>query len=207
MKKRNDFVTNSSSSSYIIGKTEDNTVTKEVVYQLVKRLYQQLLDDPDINDETEANRYSEETFAWLVCETYEDYEAYWLVKMEAEEEKGRYIHAPFTIADFAETKDVHWLHEGGEKRPHEINSDTEVLNWYYDYAYAAFHCEDFCNMCEEAKECIPIQEEIKKRNIPEEKACLYLLGRICIYSEECYMPLFVEEKLCSIAEYACRHMG
>ena len=90
MKKRNDFVTNSSSSSYIIGKTEDTTVTKEVVYQLVKRLYREWLDDSDIVDEAEAYYDSPEDLEWLVCETYEDYEAYWLAKIEAEEKKGRY---------------------------------------------------------------------------------------------------------------------
>ena len=38
MKIRNGFVTNSSSSSFIIGKANDNTVTIDSVYQEIKEL-------------------------------------------------------------------------------------------------------------------------------------------------------------------------
>lgn len=41
LKIRNGFVTNSSSSSFIIGKANDNTVTIDSVYQEVKELYKQ----------------------------------------------------------------------------------------------------------------------------------------------------------------------
>ena len=202
VKKRNDFVTNSSSSSYIIGKTEDTSVTREVVYQFIKRLYKELIENPDTE---EFGYYSYSDFEWLKCETYEEYEAYWLDKFSQKKEGG--LHAPFTIADFSQTQDVNWVHEGRGKGKHDIDSDTEVLVWYHDYAYAAFRCDGFCNMCENAKDCIPMQEEIKRRQIPEERACLYLLGRICIYSEDCFMPNYVQEKLCFVAEYACTHMG
>lgn len=41
LKIRNGFVTNSSSSSFIIGKANDNTVTIDSVYQEIKELYKQ----------------------------------------------------------------------------------------------------------------------------------------------------------------------
>ena len=41
MKIRNGFVTNSSSSSFIIGKANDNTVTIDSVYQEIKEFYKQ----------------------------------------------------------------------------------------------------------------------------------------------------------------------
>lgn len=41
LKNRNGFVTNSSSSSFIIGKANDNTVTIDSVYQEIKEFYKQ----------------------------------------------------------------------------------------------------------------------------------------------------------------------
>ena len=40
-----------------------------------------------------------------------------------------------------------------------------------------------------------------------DKACLFLLGRICIHSECGYIPEYVVEKLSEVSEYACNHMG
>lgn len=39
MKRRSDFVTNSSSSSFILGTKDDDTVTKDSVYSIIRNLY------------------------------------------------------------------------------------------------------------------------------------------------------------------------
>ena len=173
MKIRIDYVTNSSSSSFVIGKKDDNIVINDV-FILIKEFYQNYLNKRDlliqhINNHPELNlQYIEDdkygyykfingkmcdkqnqiiskniedefglslldtfklNYDWLQCETYSDYEHYWITKMQNTVE---YIHAPFTIADFC-NKEVKWLHFHNiddQDIFHDINSSSDVLNWY-----------------------------------------------------------------------------
>ena len=50
-------------------------------------------------------------------------------------------------------------------------------------------------------------KENHKLIFPKDKACLYLLGRVCVCSECGYIPDCVVEKLGDISEYWCKHMG
>ena len=62
LKIRNGFVTNSSSSSFIIGKANDNTVTIDSVYQEIKEFYKQYYKScSEMYDYVEKN-YSEVLF-------------------------------------------------------------------------------------------------------------------------------------------------
>lgn len=260
MKCSSDFVTNSSSSSFIIGKKDDISVTVNFVYQLVRDLYLDLIknrdalikyieDYPDLgleyikstygnyyyfkfkNDKKEnwernrlirkqiekdfgINDYDcfSEKYDWLKCKTYDEYEKYWL------NDKTNNC-APFTIADFTESKEINLLHLGkykGEisKELHNISYTSDVVGWYYNWIEEAFDyatCEECCNheWCDkiDKEECNETKLTIKGMEIPKEKACLYLLGRVCVYSECGCIPDYVVKRLGEVSEYWCNHMG
>ena len=148
-------------------------------------------------------------YYWLNCKTYKEYENYWISRMEDDKK----AYAPFTIRSFAEYSPIKWLHFHANDEYYQDDSiglESDILGWYYPYAenimkYNCDTCPDseWCNR----EECNDDRNIIEGIEFPEDKACLYLLGRICIESECGYIPEYVVEKLRLDAEFACNHMG
>ena len=256
MKVRNGFVTNSSSSSFVIGKIGDATITVDAVYKKIKSFYDEYyakgrtlcsyIDqtpyfgvkyhrDPETNHiifEFDRNmKYSEEAalesnlkqnfgisiydmfpvYEWSHCDTYKEYEDYWLKKMFEDQSWG--CHAPFTIGDFSQ-KTITWLHFKAKKDDtvHDCGFNSDVLLWYYPYmeeAIEGLSCNE-CNMhgCCDEYECEECKAVLGKHpDIIDDNACILLLGRICIYSECGYIPEGIVDRISDISEFYCNHMG
>lgn len=261
MKIRTDFVTNSSSSSFIIGKKDDADVTVESVYQTIKKLYlerrqkyfemfdyaknqlglnvemvhtesyggRNIIECGHINydtakkleamfgyninfDDLPDNDYVDNKWA-EVCETYDDYVKYWSDKINTSTDE--YICAPFIIFDYSIKSPLVRIDlgkegiEDGLVMP-EYDQTSDILQWYYNDIEEAFNDEEYgyYEIYSNRGTYEELKNRIKRENIPQDDACLYLLGKVCVYGVEgCYMPQYVISRLKILSQYSCSHMG
>ena len=232
MKKRSGFVTNSSSSSFIINKKHEFNSVEEV-FQFMKTLYEEWKQKRDEliefckNDE----RYvvvEEDDFVTIQYKKTKPFSNEWSRwNRELKEKFGmcHYVNLNYNLSwltcktydEFiAMTDKTHWyiFHIIDFSNPNqyvcECGDDMkDIIGWYMPCFGAkekkCSECSDFlyCDAQDVLKESI---KEVQKDS-DNNQTIINFFGRFCVASECGFMSDYVEEVLKDMSTFSCGHMG
>lgn len=185
MKIRSDFVTNSSSSSFVI-RPLSQYKTKEDVYQLIRKSYQELYDIIHKAEEDIGHKISDIDFKTKY-------------KME-KEFNNKYRISIFDA--YIMRDDVEWqsCESYAEFEKHQQSKHTGEDRYFWTYEIIDLSLLDSEN-CDEVIDWYSDENGISKFDTFE-------FGNLCVYrGEDGGFPEYVKNKLIEECDLYCGHMG
>lgn len=230
MKIRKDFVTNSSSSSFIISKNSEYN-TEESIYQHIKSIvieYKQILDD--ISDKLEKqyilnknytisdknnNQLSDKIFDTIdedIRSKYEYISIYDIIGYKNYNHIKELLNRIINNNTYAEYSENNIDQESFRiiDLSNENNTDYGILDiagWYIGCYNDNISDRYKCKYCDEVSKgyCY-----IANNNYNSDTKMYTILGRYAIYEEDGMkyrLPDYIKLRLDNISDYSCWHMG
>ena len=224
MKVRLGFVTNSSSSSFIIGKDVFEHI--DDVYSYVKELYLEYSDMVDYAIEYTMNnpncgwKYDEKKGFYIPNNKDLKIEERWSVRNKFEKFTGlnwyeilpRDILPEWTKCYTYKDYEQYWINQN-DRAPFTIGDylDKEITWLHWGSVKVSEILETGFDNEEIEWYWYEIEDETKHSyedvKVDGANLCYMFLGRFCIYSECGYIPQWIVERLGNISKFWCNHMG
>lgn len=185
MKIRSDFVTNSSSSSFII-RPSSQYKTKEDIYKLIRRSYQELCD---------IIHRAEEDLGCKISDI--DFKTKYKMEEDFENKYGISIYDTYL-----RESDIEWMKYNSyaefEKYQEEKNAGKDHFHWTYEILDLSDSYSESC--------CEVIDWYLDEDGIAKYDS--FKFGNLCVYrGEDGGFPEYVRNKLIEECDLWCGHMG